>query len=120
MPFLNLASTPTAGNDEVLATLKFLSRGPAEASGNGVSLRRCTLYLQQNGHYGLHAGGNLAVLEAQVQTVLTNLIGVGYVTTTPAAVGLGEEATTGYKLTRAGVLPSRRAKPYGLLTTHGS
>lgn len=114
MPYETLSATPTAGNDEVLATLKFLGRGPSEASGLGASKRRITIYLQQNGHYGLHKGGNLDTLEAEVATVLANLITAGYVTTTASAMGQGEESVTGYKLARNGVLPSRRAQPFAL------
>lgn len=112
MPFLTLSATPTAGNDEVLATLLYLSAGP-EAFSNGVSKREITLNLQRNGHYGLHAD-RLTTLEAEVATVLANLITATYVQTTAKARGHGEESVLGYQLTRAGVLPARRAQPYAL------
>lgn len=104
----SLANTPTAGKDEVLTTLKYLSRGPLGRE--GASLKQVTLNLQQNGHYGLHAQ-TLTTFQATVLTVLNALIALNYVTTTTTASGHGEGATTGYKLTRAGVLPSRRTRP---------
>jgi hypothetical protein len=111
MPQTSLANTKTAGNDEVLATLQYLSRLPSGRE--GASLREITIGLQRNGHYGPHAQA-LSALEAQVQTVLTNLITLGYVATTTRSTRIGEGATTGYVLTRAGVLPSRRTRPQAL------
>lgn len=111
MPQTVLANTKTAGNDEVLATLQYLSRLPNGRE--GASLREVTISLQRNGHYGAHAGA-LATLEAEVLTVLNTLIGLGYVATTARATRIGEGTTTGYKLTRTGVLPARRTRPQAL------
>lgn len=111
MPQTVLANTPTAGKDEVLDTLKYLSRLPQGRE--GASLREITISLQRNGHSAPHAT-KLATLEAEVLTVLGVLIGLGYVTTTARATRIGEGTTTGYKLTRNGVLPSRRTRPQAL------
>lgn len=114
MPYVNLASTDSAGKNEVLKTLQFLSRGARPTTNAaGASLREITLYLQQNGHYALKPA-LLATLEAQVLTVLNNLITLGYVQTTAGAFRRGEAATTGYVLTHAGILPAKRARPRAL------
>lgn len=119
MPYLTLAATPTQGKDEVLATLRYLTRGPSEASGNGACIASIVQNLQYSGHYSPHAA-ELTQLSAQVTTVLNALINQGLVVTTPSANGFAEEAVTGYKLTRNGVLPSRRTRPRALSTTFGS
>lgn len=112
MPLLTLSATKTAGNDEVLKTLQYLSRGTLLYR-NGCTLQEVTEYLQQNGHFNPHPA-LLATLQAQVLTVLNNLITLGYVTTTTNGVTIGDEGKTGYKLTRTGILPARRARPYAL------
>lgn len=112
MPFTSLSGTPTSGADEVLATLLYMSAGP-EDFGKGVTVRDIALNLQRNGHYGLHSQA-LTTLEAEVQTVVTALVGAGKVKVATAAREHGYEGTTAYQLTRAGVLPARRAQPYAL------
>ena len=108
--FLERIAAIPAGHDVVDGCLRLvvaLTQASVEGA-DGVSVS-----LQRNGHYSPHST-RLATLEAEVLSVLTTLIGLGYVATTGRATRLGEGTTTGYILSRAGVLPARRARPHAL------